>query len=59
MDMIPLIKIKGRDKSVEGKLNSLINVVNERGEKLDEGALQRYLAEIVWSPSFVISPLIE
>ena len=65
MDMMPLIKIKGRDKSVEGKgemlikLNSLINVVNEKGEKLDEGALQRYLAEIVWSPSFVISPLIE
>ncbi len=65
MDMMPLIKIKGRDKSVEGKgdmlikLNSLINVVNEKGEKLDEGALQRYLAEIVWSPSSVISPLIE
>lgn len=65
MNMMPLIKIKGRDKSVEGKgemlikLNSLINVVNEKGEKLDEGALQRYLAEIVWSPSSVISPLIE
>ena len=65
MNMMPLIKIKGRDKSVEGKgemlikLNSLINVVNEKGEKLDEGALQRYLAEIVWSPSSVISPLIK
>jgi len=65
MNMMPLIKIKGRDKSVEGKgemlikLSSLINIVNERGEKLDEGALQRYLAEIVWSPSSVISPFIE
>lgn len=65
MDMMPLIKIKGRDKSVEGKgemlikLNSLINIVNDDGEKIDEGALQRYLAEIVWSPSSAISPYIE
>lgn len=65
MNMMPLITIKGRDKSYEGKgemlikLNSLINIVNEDGVKIDEGALQRYLAEIVWSPSSAISPYIE
>ncbi|MDN5330561.1 MAG: hypothetical protein PWP35_2348 [Bacteroidales bacterium] len=33
------------------KVNSLIPVVNEKGNKLDEGTLQRYLGEIVWFPS--------
>ncbi len=40
------------------KLNSLINVVNEQGEKLDEGTLQRYLGEMVWFPSLALSPYI-
>lgn len=65
MSMMPLITIKGRDKSFEGKgemlikANSFINIVNEDGIKIDEGSLQRYLAEMVWSPSSVISPYIE
>ncbi len=64
MRMNPLISIKGRDKFIDGKgemrirMNSLINVVNEKGEKIDEGTLQRYLGEIVWCPSAVLSPFI-
>ncbi len=57
MKMSPIIKIKGRDKLVNGKgemlikLNGLIPVVNEKGEKINEGSLQRYLGELVWYPS--------
>ncbi|PKP52583.1 MAG: hypothetical protein CVT92_08085 [Bacteroidetes bacterium HGW-Bacteroidetes-1] len=64
MNMSPLIRIKGRDKYVDGKgemlikMNGLINVVNEKGEKLDEGTLQRYLGELVWYPSAALSPYI-
>ncbi len=64
MNMAPLIKIKGRDKFVDGKgemlikMNSLFNVVNEKGERMDEGTLQRYLGELVWFPSLALSPYI-
>jgi hypothetical protein len=64
MKMNPLISIRGRDKFIDGKgemrirMNSLINVVNEKGEKLDMGTLQRYLGEIVWYPSAALSPYI-
>lgn len=65
MDMSPLVKIKGRDKFVDGrgemliKMNSLINVVNEKGPQMDEGTLQRFLGELVWYPSVAVSPYIE
>lgn len=58
------LHFKGRDKFENGKgqmlikVNSLIPVVNEKGNKLDEGTLQRYLGEIVWFPSFAMSPYI-
>jgi len=64
LSMSPIIKIRGRDKYVDGKghmlirVNSLINVVNEKGEKLDQGTLQRFLGELVWYPSFALSPFI-
>ena len=64
MKMAPLIKIKGRDKFVAGKgemlikINSLINVVNEKGPRMDEGTLQRFLGELVWFPSLALSPCI-
>lgn len=64
MNITPLIKIKGRDKFVDGKgemlikMNSLINVVNEKGERMDEGTIQRYLGELVWYPSLALSPYI-
>ncbi len=47
MNMPPFIKITGRDKFVDGK-----------GEKMDEGTLQRFLAEIVWFPSAALSQYI-
>ena len=62
--MNSLLYAQGRDKFENGKgemlikMNSLINVVNEKGEKLDEGTLQRYLGEMVWFPSLALSPYI-
>ena len=62
--MNSLLSFQGRDKFEEGKgemlikMNSLINIVNEHGEKLDEGALQRYLGEMVWFPSLAFSQYI-
>jgi hypothetical protein len=65
LKMSPVIKIKGRDKFENGKgqmlikMHSLFNVVNESGEKIDEGTLQRYLGEIVWFPSAALHPAIK
>lgn len=62
--MNSFLSFQGRDKYDEGKgemlikLNSLFNVVDERGEKMDEGTLQRYLGEMVWFPSLALSPYI-
>lgn len=62
--MNSLLNFQGRDKFEEGKgemlikMNSLFNIVDERGEKLDEGTLQRYLGEMVWFPSLALSPYI-
>lgn len=62
--MNSLLNFQGRDKYDDGKgemlikMNSLFNIVNERGEKLDEGTLQRYLGEMVWFPSLALSPYI-
>jgi hypothetical protein len=62
--MNALLNFRGRDKFENGKgemlikMNSLINVVNEQGEKMDEGSLQRYLGEMVWFPSLALSPYI-
>ena len=59
-----LLSFVGRDKFENGKgemlikMNSLIKIVNERGEKLDEGTLQRYLGEMVWFPSLALSEYI-
>lgn len=62
--MNPFLSFQGRDKFDDGKgemlikLNSLLNIVNERGEKLNQGTLQRYLGEMVWFPSLALSPYI-
>ena len=62
--MNSLLSFQGRDKFDDGngemliKMNSLFNIVNERGEKLDEGTLQRYLGEMVWFPSLALSSYI-
>lgn len=62
--MNPLLHFLGRDKFENGKgelrirLNALFDVVNEKGERMDEGTLQRYLGEMVWFPSMALSPYI-
>ncbi len=62
--MNSFLNFQGRDKFENGKgemlikIYSLINVVNETGEKLDEGSIQRYLGEMVWFPSLALSPYI-
>ena len=59
-----VITFQGRDKFEDGhghmivKMNSLLSVVDERGEKLDEATLQRYLGEMVWFPSLALSPYV-
>lgn len=62
--MNSLMNFQGRDKFENGKgemlikLNSLLNIVDGKGEKLDEGSLQRYLGEMVWFPSLAVSPYV-
>ena len=64
MEMMPLVPVAGRDQFVHGKgqmlikVFSLFNMVNQADEKIDQGALQRYLAEICWFPSAALSPYI-
>lgn len=64
MNILPFLKIIGRDKFFDGKgemlikIFSLFNVVNEKGVKMDEGTLQRYLGEIVWFPTAALSSYI-
>jgi hypothetical protein len=59
-----LLNFQGRDKFDDGKgemwirMNSLVNVVKEKGPKIDEGTIQRYLGEMVWFPSLALSPYI-
>lgn len=60
-----LLPVQGRDKFVDGKgemlikFASLIPVVDEKNNhKIDEGSLQRFLAETAWFPTAAISPYI-
>lgn len=64
MQMMPMLEVVGRDKYMDGKGSmiikalGLINMVNAADEKIDQGTLQRYLAEIIWFPSAAVSPYI-
>lgn len=55
---------KGRDKFENGqgemtiKINSIINIVNERGQKMNEATMQRFLGEMVWFPTMALSDYI-
>ena len=59
-----LLGFSGRDRFINGegemliKLNGLIPIVDEHGSKLTEGSAQRFLGELVWFPSFALSPYI-
>jgi hypothetical protein len=61
--LLPLLH--ARDMYTEGKGNmlitllSMIQVINAYGEELDQGALLRFLGEMVWFPSAFLSDYIE
>lgn len=63
--MAPLLHIVGRDKYVEGrgniliKLLSLKTVADGSGKEIDQGALLRFLAEIMWFPTAALSEYIQ
>jgi hypothetical protein len=62
--MMKVLPICGRDKYVGGvgemliKAGGVANVASDRGAKVDQGAMLRYLAEIVWYPSAALRPYI-
>lgn len=64
VEMNSLLNFQGRDKFENGKgemlikMNSLFKIVDEKGRKLDEGTMQRYLGEMVWFPSLALSAYI-
>jgi hypothetical protein len=57
----PFIEITGRDAYVDGhgsidmRLLGLIPLARQHGPKLDQGALLRFLNEIVWFPAAALS----
>jgi hypothetical protein len=57
----PFITLKGRDQYIDGKgemlikLLNIIPVMNAKGVEIDNGALMRYMAEMVWYPSAAIA----
>lgn len=62
LQMMPLVHVSGRDLFAEGKgkmlikMMSLVSVVDEANNpKINQGALQRYLAEMLWYPSLALS----
>lgn len=62
--MAPLVTIFGRDRYARGTGNidmwllNLIPVARKSGGGLDQGALLRYLNELMWFPAAASSPLI-
>jgi hypothetical protein len=65
VNMMPLIYLDGRDKLIDGegemliKLLSLVKVVNEgQNEKINTGAMLRFLGEIVWFPAAALNDYI-
>lgn len=65
ISMMPGITIHARDKYLDGKgemkikLLSLVPIANNTGFQIDQGTLQRWLAEICWFPSAALSPYIQ
>lgn len=65
LKMSPLMVVSGRDIFFNGrgellmKLNSVFRLGKERGRKIDEGSIQRFLGEMVWFPSMALSPFVE
>lgn len=65
MKFFPLITVHARDKLHDGqahmfvKLSSLKTLVDAKGAQLDQGALLRYLSEMVWFPTAFLEDYIE
>lgn len=63
--MAHVVPIVGRDKYEAGKGHMLIEaastlkIADATGPKIDQGALLRFLGEIVWFPSAALAPYIE
>src|SRR5262249_42610595 len=64
MQLAPLLWIAGRDRYTNGtgsmqmRLLSLIPVANRRGGGLNQGAVLRYLNEMMWFPAAAVSPYV-
>jgi len=65
LQMNPIITIVGRDKFEKGKGEMLMKIFSiipvvyvKENAKLDQSALQRYLAEIIWFPQAALSSYI-
>ncbi|WP_437275254.1 DUF6544 family protein [Sorangium sp. So ce375] len=62
--MMGILPIEGRDKYAAGKgqmlikAASLVNIVDAADEKIDKGAMLRFLGEIVWFPSAALRPYV-
>ncbi len=65
MRPFPLVRISATDRFSEGhgsmriKLLSVIPLGNARGPKIDQGELQRYMAEMIWFPTAWLSDAFE
>jgi hypothetical protein len=61
----PLLTIEGRDAYLDGRgsidmrLLGVIPVARQHGPELDQGALLRFLNEIVWFPAAALAPYIQ
>ncbi|MCB0531479.1 MAG: hypothetical protein H6574_12405 [Lewinellaceae bacterium] len=64
VEAAPFVQLVGRDKYLDGKgymlikLLSLVPIADARGPETDQGALLRYLGELVWCPAAVVSDYI-
>ena len=63
-EMAPLVSIAGRDRyqggvgDIDMRLLGIIPVAKKSGGGLNQGALHRYLGEIVWFPAAALDPSI-
>jgi hypothetical protein len=62
--MLNGLPVSGRDHFLDGRghmlitVASLVKVVNAKDEAIDQGAMLRYLGEIIWFPSAALQPYI-
>jgi hypothetical protein len=62
--LIGVVPVVGRDSYVDGRgrmfirAGGLVTLADGTGEKFDQGALLRFLGEVVWFPSATLAPYI-